>query len=90
MTKEYICPSSSKSAVARLGNLPARPEKLEEAEKAGERWALAVRAMGPKYSGIVSSTVCHELMPPAGQFSGLKLGLLRLAQYYGFFSKKSI
>lgn len=50
------------------------------------RWHKAVKALGPKYGGVVSMVVCHEEAPSQHQLIPLKLGLLRLAQHYRLYS----
>lgn len=51
-------------------------------------WNKAVKHLGI-YGNIVITTVCDLKPPLPGQLIQLKLGLLRLANYYGYFTPKN-
>src|SRR5262249_31342683 len=53
---------------------------LEEA--AYQRWRLAVREVGIRYSQAVITTVCHDMMPVPRDVTSLQAGLDLLVKWY--------
>ncbi len=52
-------------------------------EAAYQRWRNAVRELGLGLSGLVISTVCHDLLPLPRDIDTLRLGLEKLIDWYG-------
>ncbi len=52
-------------------------------EAAYQRWRNAVRELGLGLSGLVISTVCHDLLPMPRDIDMLRLGLEKLIDWYG-------
>ena len=51
-------------------------------EAAYRRWRNAVREMGLHFSGVVISTVCHDLLPAPCDIPALRRGLEKLGDWY--------
>jgi hypothetical protein len=75
--------TSSYNPLSGGGDYAAGGRERSDAEEAAyQRWRNAVRALGLRFSGIVITAACHDLLPGPRDLILLQSGLERLAGLY--------